>query len=134
LAGDKSMICYVDKKVYEHQEEWYEQATHIYKTLPKNDEWFGDYTITQTHDSLRFQGTYYISEFTQEPKDVANFTIIFSKDPEKHFALQFNGSKSQRLARRFHLRGYLENEIVESLYNIGGFPDFIYSLSLGDLI
>ena len=128
------MICYIDKQVYEHQEEWYEQAAHIYGLLPKNDEWFGDYSITQTHDSLRIQGTYFVSEWSQKPDDVVTFTIIFSKDPEKSFALQFNGTKSQNLAKRFHLRGYLENEIVESLYGLNGFPDFIYSLTLGDII
>jgi len=128
------MICYVDSKVYEHQEEWYEQAVHIYKTLPRNDEWFGDWKIIQTHDSLRFQGTYYVSEFTENSNDVVKFTVIFSKDPEKHFALQFNGKKSQRLARKFHLRGYLENEMVECLYNLGGFPDFIYSLIPQDMV
>ena len=128
------MICYVDKQTFEHQAEWYEQSSIIYTMLPKNDEWFGDYAITQTHDSLRFQGSYFLSEFTKERNDVASFTIIFSKDPEKHFALQFNGGKSQRLAKKFHLRGYLENEITESLYGLGGFPDFIYSLTLGDLI
>ncbi len=128
------MICYIDESVYEHQEEWYEQAVHIYKTLPRNDEWFGDWSITQTHDSLRFQGTYFVSEFTENREDIVNFTIIFSKDPEKHFVLQFNGKKSQHLARKYYLRGYLENEMMESLYNLGGFPAFIYSLSLQDII
>tara|TARA_Y100001938_G_C8078244_1_gene427473 strand:- start:168 stop:554 length:387 start_codon:yes stop_codon:yes gene_type:complete len=128
------MICYIDDKVFEHQEEWYEQAAIIYKTLPRNDLSFGDWKITQTHDSLRFQGTYFVSEFTENPTDVAEFTVIFFKDPEKHFSLQFNGRRSQRLAKKYHLRGYLENEVVESLYNLGGFPDFIYSLSLQDII
>ena len=127
------MICYIDEQVFEHQEEWYDQAVAIYKTLPRC-EGFGDWKITQTHDSLRFQGTYFASEFTENPKDVAEFTVIFSKDPEKHFVLQFNGKHSQRVARKLHLRGYLENEMVESLYNLGGFPDFIYSLALQDII
>jgi len=128
------MIHYIDKNVYDHQDEWFEQASLIYKMLPKHSEWFGDWHVKQTHNSLRFHGRYFVSEFTRRPVDIVDFTVIFSKDPEKTFNLQFNGRISQSLAKKYHLRGYLENEIVESLYDLGGFPDFIYSLTLNDLI
>ena len=128
------MIHYIDSNKYNHQDEWFEQACLIYKMLPKHNEWFGDWEVTQTSDSLRFQGRYFVSEFTRKPVDIVDFTVIFSKDPEKNFRLQFNGRTSQSLAKKYHLRGYLENEIIESLYDLGGFPDFIYSLTLDDFI
>ena len=127
------MICYMDTNKFEHQDEWFEQATTIYNILPKHTEFFGDYAVTQTGDSLRFAGKYFISEYTQNPKDTVCFTVILPKDPEKHFSIQFNGRRSQYLAKKFHLRGYLENEVIESLYDLNGFPEFILNLSLHDL-
>tara|TARA_Y100000593_G_scaffold48072_1_gene90878 strand:- start:10880 stop:11266 length:387 start_codon:yes stop_codon:yes gene_type:complete len=127
------MIHYLDTNVYKHQDEWFEQAAKIYMTLPKNTEWFGDWEITQTNESLRFSGKYFISEHTENPQDVIDFTVIFFKDAEKLFKLQFNGVRSQRLAKKYYIRGYLENEVVESIYGLGGNPDFIYSLSLCDM-
>jgi len=124
------MIHYMDTNKFEHQDEWYEQATIIYNILPKHTEFFGDYEVTQTGDSLRFAGKYFISEYTRNPKDTVCFTVILSKDPEKHFSIQFNGKRSQHLAKKYYLRGYLENEIVESLYDLNGFPAFILSLNL----
>jgi hypothetical protein len=111
------MIQYLDSTKFKHQAEWYEQAVYVYNCLPKHSEAFGDWLITQTKSSLRFQGQYFLSEYTRNPMHVVYFTLILSKDPEQGFNLQFNGEESQVLSRRFKLRGYLESEIVESLYS-----------------
>lgn len=110
------MIHYLDTKKYKHQDEWYEQALFVYRLLPKHGESFGEWEISQTEHSLRFRGQYFLSEWTAEPSDVVDFTVILSKDVEKAFKLQFNGKNSQQLSRRFRLRTYLESEIVESLF------------------
>ncbi len=110
------MIQYLDTVKYKHQAEWYEEAIAIYNTLPKHNEAFGDWAIVQTKNSLRFQGQYYLFEYTHNPSHTVFFTLILSKDPEKGFKIQFNGKNSQSLSRQFRLRGYLESEIVESLY------------------
>jgi hypothetical protein len=126
------MICYMDTDKFEHQDEWFEQATVIYNILPKHTEYFGDYMVIQTGASLRFSGRYHISEYTHNPEDTVSFTLILSKDPEKQFSIQFNGRRSQYLAKKYFLRSYLENEVIESLYDLNGFPAFLLSLSLTD--
>ena len=50
-----------------------------------------------------------------------------------HLSIQFNGKRSQYLAKKYYLRGYLENEVIESLYDLNGFPEFILSLNLNYL-
>ncbi len=110
------MIAYLDTEKYKHQSEWFEQAVLIYNSLPKHGESFGEWVVRQTEHSMRFEGQYYLSEYTHNPSHLVLFTVILSKDPEKGFNLQFNGKNSQQLSRRFKLRGYLESEIVESLY------------------
>lgn len=127
------MICYMDTNRFKHQDAWFEQATIIYHILPKRTEFFGDYMVTQTGDSLRFAGKYYISEYTHNPKDTVCFTLILSKNPEKRFSIQFNGRRSQHLAKKYYLRSYLENEVIESLYDLNGFPEFIMNLSLRNI-
>lgn len=123
------MICYIDTEEFEHQDQWFEQAAIIYQTLPKHTEFFGGWEVSQTGDSLRFKGNYFVSEYTQNPKDKVCFTLILSKDPEKAFAVQFNGKRSQHLAKKYYLRGYLENEIMESLYDLNSFHDFLLNLT-----
>jgi hypothetical protein len=110
------MIHYLDTEKYKDQAEWYEQALSIYRLLPKHGDSFGEWEIVQTEHSLRFNGQYFLSEWTAMPSDVINFTVILFKDVEKSFKLQFNGKRSQYLGRRFRLRSYLESEIIESLY------------------
>tara|TARA_R110000824_G_scaffold122827_1_gene280350 strand:- start:1868 stop:2260 length:393 start_codon:yes stop_codon:yes gene_type:complete len=110
------MIHYLDSDKYKHQSEWFEQAKLVYNSLPKHSESFGEWKVDQTEHSLRFQGQYFLFEYTHNPAHTVFFTIVLSKDPEKSFNLQFNGKNSQELSRRFRLRGYLESEIIESLY------------------
>lgn len=110
------MIHYLDTEKFKHQAEWFEQAVFIYNLLPKHNESFGQWEVSQTEHSLRFKGVYFLSEFTQDPSHAVVFTVILPKDPEKGFSLQFNGSNSHKLGRRFRLRPYLESEIIESIY------------------
>ena len=121
------MIIYLDTEKFKHQAEWYEQAMAIYNYLPKHSEAFGEWSVHQTEHSLRFQGQYFLSEYTHNPSHLVFFTVILSKDPEKGFNLQFNGKSSQQLSRRFKLRGYLESEVVESLYYDSSGVDYLIS-------
>jgi len=91
------------------------------------------YEVSQTADSLRFKGRYFISENPLDPLDTICFTVILSKDPEKHFVLQFNGARSRYLAKKYYLRGYLENEITDSIYGLSSFSAFILNLAPGNL-
>jgi hypothetical protein len=111
-----AMIHYLDTEKFKHQAEWYEQALSVYQLLPKHSESFGEWRIEQTEHSLRFNGCYFLSEWTQSPEHTILFTLILPKDVEKSFKIQFNGEKSQKLSRRFRIRSYLESEIIESLY------------------
>ena len=110
------MICYIDTEKFEHQAAWYEQALCVYNLLPKHGLEFGDWEVHQTEHSLRFICTYYASEFTRVASDVITFTVILPKDAEKPLKLQFNGEKSQKLARKYKLRSYLESEVIESVF------------------
>tara|TARA_R100000700_G_C3164661_1_gene139958 strand:- start:935 stop:1318 length:384 start_codon:yes stop_codon:yes gene_type:complete len=124
------MINYVDSKIYKHQDEWYEQAAHICRFLPSGMECFGDWSVTQTHSSLRFKGYYKVGDYTGQPKDVVFFTLILPKDPEKDFKIQFNTKHSRYLAKKYVIRSYLRAEIGESLYSMsagyGSILDFGY--------
>jgi len=119
------VICYIDTNKFKHQDEWFNQAARIYNILPKHDEFFGNWEASQTADSLRFSGIYFISEYTQNPKHVVCFTVIFPKDSEKHFTIQFNGKRSQYLARKYYLRGSLESEILLCIDDLSSLPNLI---------
>jgi hypothetical protein len=121
------MIKYVDSNIYKHQDEWYEQAAYICRFLPCSSEHFGEWTASQSHNSLRFEGTYRVADYTGNPKDIAFFTLILPKDPEKDFTIQFNTERSRYLAQKYLIRSYLRAEIGESLFSMsfnGSFTDF----------
>ena len=121
------MIKYVDSNIYKYQDEWYEQAAYICRFLPNGGEHFGEWVGSQSHNSLRFECTYNISDYTGADGDVAYFTLILPKDPEKDFTIQFNNRLSQRLAEKYLIRSYLRAEIGESLFSMGfngSFTDF----------
>ena len=123
------MIKRVDSIVYKHQEEWYQQAKQLCRFFPRNEEMFGEWIISQTHNSLRFQGEYYLGDYTNNPDDVAFFTLIFPKDPEKDFTIQFNNRRSRDLANKYCIRSYLKAEISESLFSMHSYNSFLLSAS-----
>jgi len=123
------MIKRVGSIVYKHQEEWYQQAEQLRRFFPRNEEMFGGWIISQTHSSLRFQGEYYLGDYTNNPDDVAFFTLIFPKDPEKDFTIQFNNRRSRDLANKYCIRSYLKAEISESLFSMHSYNSFLLSAS-----
>jgi len=105
---------YIFKNNIEFEEEWLEEAIFFVKKLSDSgyDSDFSSWSIEQTKESVRLKSFYRIYDhYGQGSGKFVYFTVILPKDPEKKFKLQFNGAKSQYLARKRHLRQYLESYV-----------------------
>lgn len=111
---------YIFKNNLEFEEEWLEEAISFVKRLSDSgyDSDFSSWSIEQTISSIRLKSFYRIYDWGKpDPKNrsVVYFTVILPKDPEKEFKLQFNGARSQYLAKKRYLRDYLESYIHNCL-------------------
>tara|TARA_B100000519_G_C14259894_1_gene447109 strand:+ start:2848 stop:3246 length:399 start_codon:yes stop_codon:yes gene_type:complete len=114
---------YIFKNNIEFEEEWLEQAILFVKRLSDSgyDSDFSSWGIEQTNESVRLKSFYRIYDhYGHGSGKFVYFTVILPKDPEKKFKLQFNGAKSQYLARKRHLRHYIESYVSNCL-GIGQF-------------
>lgn len=115
---------YIFKNNIEFEEEWLEEAIFFVKRLSDSgyDSDFSSWNIEQTNESLRLKSFYRIYDHygQRASGNIVYFTVILPKDPEKKFKLQFNGAKSQYLARKRHLRQYIESYVTNCL-GIGNF-------------
>ena len=105
---------YIFKNNIEFEEEWLEEAIFFVKKLSDSgyDSDFYSWSIEQTKESIRLKSFYRLYDhYGQGSGKFVYFTVILPKDPEKKFKLQFNGAKSQYLARKRHLRHYLESYV-----------------------
>lgn len=109
---------YIFKNNIEFEEEWLEEAISFVKKLSDSgyDSDFSSWKIEQTNSSVRLMSFYRIYDlYGRNNREVAHFTVILPKDPEKVFKLQFNGARSHYLAKKRGLRQYLESYIGNSL-------------------
>lgn len=109
---------YIFKNNIEFEEEWLEEAIFFVKKLSDSgyDSDFSSWNIEQTKESVRLKSFYRIYDrYGQGSGKLVYFTVIIPKDPEKKFKLQFNGARSQYLAKKRHLRQYIESYVSNCL-------------------
>jgi len=114
---------YIFKNNIEFEEEWLEEAISFVRKLSDSgyDSDFSAWRVDQTKSSIRLSSFYRIYDlYGHYDREVVYFTVILPKDPEKEFKLQFNGARSQYLARKRHLRQYLES-YIGNIVSLGEF-------------